>query len=193
MHEPLFLLVGKSASGKTTIANILEQKYGHRQVSSYTTRPPRYDGEIGHRFITEEEFNNLDELVAYTEYNGHRYGTTAKQLDACSIYVVDVPGVETLLQKYQNNRQIVIIYFDTNVYTRINRMLDRGDSDMAIISRLLQDEKDDWYQQLDHLVWHYNHIARKNVDLYSVNANEKQDCVLEMVKYYMEDAQWLLL
>jgi guanylate kinase len=190
MNEPLFLFVGRSASGKTTIADILSQKYGHKQVYSYTTRKPRCDGEIGHIFVSEDEFNNLGELVAYTEYNGYRYGTTAEQLDECTIYVVDVPGVKTLLQRYKTNRSIVIIYFDTTVYTRINRMLDRGDSDMAIIARLLQDEKDDWFKQLDNLVWYYGRIIKKNVALYSVNANGSQDAVLEMVKYYMEGETW---
>ena len=190
MNKPLFLFVGKSASGKTTIADILSQSCGHKQVYSFTTRLPRYDGEIGHIFVNDDEFNELNDLVAYTEYNGYRYGTTADQLDECSIYVVDVPGVETLLQRYKTHRPIVIIYFDTTVYTRIHRMIDRGDSDMAIISRLLQDEEGDWLKQLDHLVWHYDHIVGKYVVLYSINANGDKDSVLEMAKYYMEDEKW---
>lgn len=190
MNKPLFLFVGKSASGKTTIANILEQQYGHKQVNSYTTRTPRYDGEIGHVFVTEEEFKALGDMVAYTFYNNNHYGTTAEQLDQCSIYVVDVPGVKTLLENYKSNRHIILIYFDTTVYTRINRMIDRGDSDMAIISRLLQDEKDDWLKQLDRLAWHYDRIAGKNVDLYSIDANGSEASVLEVVKYYMEGNQW---
>ena len=190
MNKPLFLAVGKSASGKTTIANILDEQYGYKQVWSYCTRKPRYDGEIGHIFVSEDEFNSLGELVAYTEYNGHKYGTTATQLDKCSIYVVDVPGVETLLQRYKTTRPIVIIYFDATVHTRINRMRNRGDSDNAIISRLLQDEEDDWFKQLDRLVWHYDRIIQKDVALYSINANESIDNVLDMVRSYMEDEVW---
>lgn len=186
MNDPLFLFVGRSASGKTTIAELLERQYSHKQVFSYTTRKPRYDGEIGHVFVNEEGFNSLGELVAYTEYNGNRYGITADQLDECSIYVIDVPGVETLLQRYQTNRPIIIIYFDTTVYTRINRMIDRGDSDMAIISRLLQDEKDDWYKQLDSLVWKYSNIMGKNVELYNINANNDLKHVVDLVLYYMK-------
>ena len=191
MNKPLYLLVGRSASGKTTMADILEKKYGHRQVSSYTTRPPRYDGEIGHVFLTDEEFNNIgvEDIVAYTEYNGYRYGTTAEQLDKCTIYVVDVPGVETLMQNYKTNRRISIIYFDATVFTRINRMLDRGDSDSNIISRLLEDEKSDWYNQLDSLTWRYNHILGKNVELHSVNANGNETAVLEMILFYMNRDQ----
>ena len=185
MNKPLFLFVGKSASGKTTIADILEQKYYHKQVCSYTTRKPRYDGEIAHTFISDDEFDSLNELVAYTEYNGYRYGTTAEQLDECSIYVVDVPGVETLLQRYKTDRHICVFYFDTTVYTRINRMLDRHDDDMSIISRLLQDEKSDWFNQLDSLVWRYSHILGINVELHTINANGNLTAVLEMVLYYI--------
>ena len=130
MDNTLYLFVGKSASGKTTVANFLEQKHGFKQVNSYTTRSPRYEGEIGHIFVSDEEFDNLEEIVAYTEYNGHRYGTTAEQLDQCQIYVVDVPGVKTLLERYKTNRQIMILYFGANICTRIHRMIDRGDSDI---------------------------------------------------------------
>ena len=74
MNKPLFLFVGKSASGKTTIANLLEEKYLFNQVQSYTTRKPRYEGETGHIFVTEDEFNALEDIVSYTFYNGNQYG-----------------------------------------------------------------------------------------------------------------------
>lgn len=184
--NPLFCMVGKSASGKTTIANILEKQYGHKQVQSYTTRQPRYNGEVGHIFVTKEEFDALGDLAAYTLYNNNEYGTTFKQLEECDIYVIDVPGVETLLERYKNDRPIVVIYFDTTVYTRITRMIDRHDSDMAIIARLLQDEKDDWHHRLDALVWHHANINGKNVNLHSVNANGDKADVLKMVLHYMQ-------
>ncbi len=184
MPKPLFLFVGRSASGKTTIANILEDKYKYKQVQSYTTRAPRYDGDVGHIFITKEEFDDLGELAAYTLYNNNEYGTTFKQLNECDIYVIDVPGVVTLLQK-EIDRPIVVIYFDTTVYTRINRMLDRGDSDVNIVARLLQDEQYDWHHKLDALVWHHANINGKDVKLYSVSANIDKEDVLKMVLHYM--------
>lgn len=185
MNKPLFLFVGKSASGKTTIANLLEEKYLFNQVQSYTTRKPRYEGETGHTFVTEEEFNALEDIVSYTFYNGNQYGTTAGLLDKNDIFVVDVPGVESLLQKYKTNRPICIIYFDTNVATRIRRMMNRNDNGNAIIARLLQDEEDDWFKQLDKLVWQYGHIMSRNVELHCANANGNQTSVLELVLYYM--------
>ena len=186
MNKPLFLFVGRSASGKTTIANMLEREYGYSQVQSYTTRPPRYEGEIGHIFVSNDEFNNLGEMVSYTKYNGNQYGTTAALLDENDIFVVDIPGVESLLQKYGTHRMINIIYFDASVCSRIHRMIERGDSDSAIIARLLQDEKDDWKKQLNSLVWHYNNIIGRYIELYNVNANNNINNVLDLVLYYMK-------
>lgn len=187
MCKCLYLFVGKSASGKTTIADMLEQTHGLVQVQSYCTRPPRYEGEIGHRFVSEEEFKNLGELAAYTFYNNHHYGTTFKQLEESSIYVIDVPGIEVLLKKLQNNtRPIRIVYFDAAVSTRIDRMVERDDSDMAIISRLHNDDTpNDWYSQLDKLVWHYKNLEKKDVELYKIDANEDIGSVLEQVLYHI--------
>lgn len=186
MNKPLFLFVGRSASGKTTIANMLAEKHGFKQVESYTTRKPRFDGEPGHIFVSEDEFKNIGELAAYTFYNNHHYGTTFEQLSKSDIYVVDIPGLESLLAKLQDdNRPIYVFYFDASVYNRILRMIDRHDSYMMIVSRLLEDEKEDWHKRLNSLVWHFNNIVGKNVELYNINANGDQKCVMELVLYYI--------
>ncbi len=187
MNKPLFLFCGRSASGKTTIANMLSEKYEYVQVESYTTRKQRFDNEPGHIFVTEEEFNNIGELAAYTYYNNCHYGTTFEQLEVSDIYVVDVPGIESLLEKLKDDkRPICILYFKASTYNRILRMIDRGDSDMMIISRLLQDEKDDWLKQLDSLVWKYSNIFGKDVQLYNINTNGDLKNVMELVLYYMK-------
>ena len=184
--DKLNLLIGKSASGKSTIATILEQRYGCKQVESFTTRVPRYDNEHGHIFVSPEDFDKLGDLAAFTVYNGHRYGVTYEQLNQCDVYVIDIPGVASLLKNLHGTRPICIIYFDAAVSTRINRMVDRGASDHEIISRLLVDDTtEDWYHALDKLVWHYKNIEQQDVELYKVDANENIENVLKQVLYYM--------
>lgn len=182
MNNPLFLFVGKSASGKTTIANMLEVD-GYKQVQSYTTRAPRYEGEPGHIFITEEEYQQLDNIVASTLYNGYHYCTTMEQIQNSDIYVVDVPGIETLLTHYDElNRPIYVFYFEASVRNRILRMLDRHDSDTAIVSRLLNDEKDDWEMEL-------RKIEARNIDKLSLictGTNIEIQEVYGLIKKYIE-------
>lgn len=187
-NKHLYLLVGKSASGKTTIATLLEKIYGHKQVNSYTTRRPRRPDEQGHIFIKESEFDQLGELAAYTVYNNHRYGVTYEQLKECSVYVIDIPGCESLLKNINGTRPIRVIYFDAAVSTRIDRFIDRHTSDMEIVSRLRHDDTtEDWYRQLEKLVWHYKNIEQQDVELHKIDANENIENVLKQVLYYMNE------
>ena len=186
MDNSLYIFVGKSASGKTTIASMFEESGEHKSVSSYTTRPPRYDGETGHAFVFDEEFNRLENIVAYTEYNNYRYCSTKEQIDSADIYVVDVPGVDTLLQKYDSDRHIIVFYFDTDVRTRIDRMIERNDCDAAIVSRLHNDEESDWLQELNKLVWHYKNNVGRNVDMCVIDATKDIDVVFNQVASYIQ-------
>jgi guanylate kinase len=190
MNKPLYLFVGPSGSGKTTIVDELECKYRYKCLQSYTTRPQRYENEYGHIFISDEEFDNLENIVAYTEYHGYRYCATEELLDDADLYVVDCDGVETLLNKYSNTeRFICVFYFDTTVSVRISRMLDRGDSDMQIVSRLHNDEQFDWHDKLNKLVWDYSKLHNRNVELYKINANNNKENVLELVLYFMNKVE----
>lgn len=185
MTNPLLLFVGKSGSGKTTIANLLELP----QLQSYTTRPKRYENETGHMFVSDEEFDKLKNIVAYTEYNNYRYCATRQQIDETSIYVIDVPGVETLLGKYETERPILVFYFDTSVKTRIDRMLNRHDCDAAIVSRLYDDEAFDWEDKLGKLVWHYKNNCHKNVEMHKIDANQSIEDVLKQVEDFIKNME----
>ena len=178
MTKPLFLFIGRSASGKTTVAELLESRSELKTLQSYTTRQKRFELETGHTFISDEEFDNLKDIIAYTEYNGHRYCATKAQIDEADIYVVDISGVETLLEKYHDERPIVVIYFDTSIRTRIDRMINRNDPDMAIVSRLYNDEEFDWENELNKLVWNAKNNEGKNVEIHVVDANRDLDNVL---------------
>lgn len=135
----LVLLVGKSGAGKTTLENRLVKNFGFRGTKSYTTRPRRFEGEDSHIFISEEEFNALENKVAYTEFNGYKYCATKEQLDNASVYVVDPDGVEALMKNYDRN--FFIVFLDVNRQLCEKRIKERGDDSNAIKTRLDSDEK----------------------------------------------------
>lgn len=136
----IVLLVGRSGSGKTTIANYLRDSHGWKVLDSYTTRPRRTPDETGHTFITDAEFDKLTDIVAYANFDHHRYCATADQIDSCDVYVVDLAGVQTLLERYHGQSIIMPVYVDTSRWLCASRMRKRGDSLEQVTQRLLHDE-----------------------------------------------------
>lgn len=138
----IILLIGKSGSGKSTIADILERDFDLKSIQSYTTRKPRYQGEGGHIFVNDKTFNELyPNMCAYTEFDGHRYGATIQQINENDIYVVDAAGVCDLVKLYNGDKILIPVYLSTSWLTRVKRMAKRGDSIKKIIKRLINDKK----------------------------------------------------
>ena len=122
-HKPLILLVGKSGSGKTTIAEYLEKHYGMKMLESYTTREPRYEGEKGHTFITYNEYLQLQNKVGVTYFDGKYYCCTQEQCDNSDVYVIDPDGIAVFRRNYKGNRNHIIIYLKVNPFVRLFRMV----------------------------------------------------------------------
>lgn len=136
----IILLIGESASGKDTVANILCEKYNLSKVKSYTTRQQRYDGEDTHTFITNEEFDKLENLVAWTVFDNNKYGATAEQLDNNDVYIVDPCGLQYLKSNYKGSKKIVSFYINSLKGVRYSRMIKRGESEEQATNRIQHDD-----------------------------------------------------
>lgn len=127
MTKPIVLVVGCSASGKSTLAADLEV-YGLKQIPSYTTRQRRTPDEKGHTFITDEEFNRLEDIIAYAETTGGRYCVTQQMFDdpQYSIYVIDNSGIKYLKENYKGDRELIVAYITAPLKERFDRMVRRS-------------------------------------------------------------------
>lgn len=134
----IYLIIGKSGIGKTTVSEYLHKKYNFKTVASYTTRPKRYDGEEGHIFVTKEEFDKLP-LLAYTKFNNYEYGATAELIQKADIYVIDIDGLKELTTNLKD-KKCVTIYLKANILQLIFRMFHRGDSLKRVIERIKHDK-----------------------------------------------------
>ena len=129
MNETIFLIIGESGSGKTTLVSSLEKQKNLKSIQSYTTRLPRYENEYGHIFVSENEFNSLTDMVAYTEYNGNKYCATSQQVDENDLYVIDIDGINYFKNAYHGDKNIRTIYIKSDIGTRFDRMVERGEKD----------------------------------------------------------------
>ena len=152
----IMLLVGESGCGKSTIAKKLCEEHGLKQVESYTTRPPRYPGEKGHIFVSEEVFDKLDGIVGFTRFDRHFYCATETQVEDCDIYVIDPAGVDYFMEKYHGKKKVCVVKIEVDLKHRMYRIMDRGDAWEDITRRLKNDEAAFASVKADVVIENYN-------------------------------------
>lgn len=140
-NRPLILLVGKSGSGKTSVAEYLEKHYGLTMLESYTTRPPRHEGEKGHIFATEEDYDSEKHIAAETFFHEHHYWATEEQCNNAGVYVIDPDGIKSFRLNYHGGRRNITIYLKVNPFIRFFRMVKRGDGIINALKRIVYDVK----------------------------------------------------
>lgn len=127
----IIVLLGASGSGKSTIENILSEKFGYEKIVSCTTRPQRigeYNGKDYH-FITNEKFEESIKMGLFAEYDKYSqerfYGTLKADYTTGNKVVVLTPNGLRQLKKTCKNNDIYSVLIDTNLGTRIKRYIDR--------------------------------------------------------------------
>ena len=112
MKNKILCIVGKSASGKSTVADYINENYNIPTLQSWTDRPKRSPDETGHTFVTPEEFNkfNNDDMIAFTKFGDKRYCCFHKDLKEKNLYVIDPTGLEFLKDNFSDRYDIKSMY-----------------------------------------------------------------------------------
>lgn len=180
----MIVIIGASASGKTEVSKILEDKYGYKKMITSTTRPMRI-GEINHvdyHFLTKDVFlegiSNND-FIEHACYNDNYYGIHKNDINENALVVVEPNGANTLIEQLGENAYVV--YIETTKDIREARMLARKDPKLDVELRLKNDErifKKENIKRIDLLVLNNEHqlekVAKYIADNYLIYQNEKR-------------------
>lgn len=140
----MIVLSGASASGKTEVAKMLAKKYGITKMITTTTRDLRVGEQNGrdYFFVSKRDFEIMlrqDKFVEHTIYNGNFYGSTKDQIAPNRCVVIDPAGLRAYINLRDNS--IITFFLDSTEETRHKRMIERGDLEEKIISRLAHDKE----------------------------------------------------
>lgn len=127
----MIVLVGESASGKSSIEKYLVDNYGYKKIVSYTTRQPR-DGEVNgvdYHFIDRSQFRRLKLQGFFAEtatYNDWYYGVAKKDCTNDKVAVLTPHGLRQISKL--NDINITSFYINVPRRDRLIKILQRGDN-----------------------------------------------------------------
>ena len=185
-NNKLFVILGKSASGKSTIMREVLSKLEIPVLLSCTTRPPRpneVDG-IDYNFVTFSTFDNDYKNEDILEYDCFRIDSikqtwiyyTKKSdllLDTTSqIKIVSPVGLSQLMNNKELRDNIVSIYIESSDRLRKKRYLTRCTSPDSMNDRFARDEK-----AFEHLFTDYIIINDENTSI-----NEASNQLIKIIE-----------
>ncbi|GBE60726.1 guanylate kinase [Babesia ovata] len=148
-EKPMFVIVGPSGVGKTTLYRMLLNEFEHLfELSiSYTTRPIRQNETNGihYHFVTNEVFNemkNADEFLECTSYVGNQYGTAVREIkriqrsNKVPLLEIEIDGFNKVRNKGLPLRSVFVTTSD--VESLKNRLLHRGGHNVNDIDKRLK-------------------------------------------------------
>lgn len=188
----IFLLMGKSSSGKDTIYRELmrEKDLGLKKVVSYTTRPMR-EGEtdgVQYLFKNEEEYKQLkadNKIIEERAYNTKcgiwRYFTADDgQIDLSDGDYLIIGTLESYcyIRDYFGKDNVVPVYIDTSAKIRLERAMHREEQQEnprydEMCRRFLADEED----------FSDAKLSNEKIEKRFENNAEIEDCIKEITEY----------
>lgn len=163
------VLVGKTGSGKSSVASYLSEYLRYDKAITCTTRKPRI-GEVNgvdYNFLTEKEFK-WKNLILKTIIYGDMYGMEENELKKSEnlVLVVNPDGLKEL--KAVKGFNFVSILIECENHKRYSRCVRRGNSPIYILSRMAYEN--DYFGEVE-----TDYICKNETD-------DVWDCVISVLE-----------
>jgi len=144
----IICVVGESGTGKSFMVEYMKEKYGIPMIESYTDRPPRTPGEVGHTFLTSDQFDdiNMADMIAFTCWprgDGKitRYCCLVDDIKSdYSFYVIDERGLKYLRKYWSSQFTIFAVRIYAQKEERLKRIsVDRYNRDEGLFNMTADD------------------------------------------------------
>ena len=157
----MLILSSPSGAGKTTLTKKIQQKYQDFKISvSHTTRKPRSNEIVGidYFFISHEEFEKKiinNEFYEYAKIFDNFYGTSKDSVNVLLkdnnniLFDIDWQGTQQL-SKFKELNLIKIFLLPPDKEELKNRLIQRNQDNIDIISKRLNAYDNDIYHWLDY-------------------------------------------
>ena len=139
----MIVIVGESASGKSTLQNMfIQNNPKFSKVVTYTTRPARTgekDG-VDYHFVSDEEFNRMvanGEFIEHARYRDWNYGTAKIDCTEDNVVAVLTPSGLRSLKRYGIDP--ISVYLKVDRRSRMIKIISRGDNIDEAYRRNLSD------------------------------------------------------
>ena len=182
----MIVLVGESASGKSSIERHLVENYGYNKIVSYTTRQPR-EGEVDgvdYHYVSVEQFKSLKEQGFFAEsavYNNWYYGIAKEDCTDDKVAVLTPHGLRQVSKIDGIN--ITSFYINVPRRDRLIRILQRGDDIEESYRRNVSDvgQFDGIEDEVDYVI--NNEGYNKSIEEMSEAVVNAMYPILKLLKY----------
>lgn len=126
----IILLVGRTCSGKSTLAKTLCERTGLIALQSYTTRPQRSEADNDHMFVSVDEYfkaKESGEIAIDGSIAGNYYYATIDQIYSSDVYTINPEALDRLLTMNLPDIRFVVVYVSCPDKIREERAIIRGD------------------------------------------------------------------
>lgn len=159
------VIIGKSGSGKSTVARLLTDEYGVVEVKSNTTRKPR-GGNENYHFMTEDDYA-MDcvrgKVVESAMFDENRYWSTVNYFEGNNpLVMITEPHGAQQLKDNLKDKEVIRVYLTCDTDECYRRMMNRGDSSGDILRRINHDSK--YFQMVNcDIVMDVTHLTPEEV------------------------------